>query len=161
MVSEGMGYSLRRALSTAVPVLWRSTLSVRGAKLRTSSREDLSPPDLGGSGRDHRKQRGTLEHDGADRDAAVEGETIEIAVVREADDVRRNASQHDPRGHSRYDSLLHGSLLPTGYALDPSDPDVLLLLRPDGTTAAVFSSRGVTAQGVLEAAGNDRGRRTA
>jgi CheY-like chemotaxis protein len=52
------------------------------------------------------------------------------------------------------------SLLPSGYALDPSDPDVLLLPRPDGTTAAVFSSRGVTAEGVLEAAGKGRGRRT-
>ena len=64
------------------------------------------------------------------------------------------------RGRSRYDSFLHGLLLPIGYALDPSDSDVLLLLRPDGTTAAVFSARGVTAKGVLEAAGNDRGLRT-
>ncbi|HEX5848483.1 MAG TPA: hypothetical protein VFY59_04745 [Rubrobacter sp.] len=57
----------------------------------------------------------------------------------------------------RHGGLLDTSLLPPGYDLDPSDPDVLLLLRPDGTTAAVFSSRGVTAEGVLEAAGKDRG----
>lgn len=160
MVSEGMGYLLRRALSAVVPVLWPSALSVRGAILRTSSRKDPSLPGPGESGRDRRTQWVTLEHAGSDRDAAAEGKTSEIAVVGETDDVRRHAFRHDPRGRSRRGSLLHGSLLPTGYALDPSDPDVLLLLRPDGTTAAVFSSRGVTAEGLLEAAGTDRGLRT-
>jgi len=45
--------------------------------------------------------------------------------------------------------------LPPGYALDASDPDVLILVRPDGTTAAAFSVWGVTAEGILEAAGQD------
>jgi hypothetical protein len=45
--------------------------------------------------------------------------------------------------------------LPPGYALDASDPEVLLLLRPDGARAAAFSARGVTAEGILEAAGQD------
>ena len=57
-------------------------------------------------------------------------------------------------------AYLLGSSLPTGYAPDPSDPEVLLLVRPDGTTVALFSARGVTAEGVLEAAGPDRGLRT-
>jgi hypothetical protein len=104
--------------------------------------------------------RSALSARGSDLDAAAEGKTTEFAVAGETDDVRRNAFRHDARGRSRYNSFLHGSLLPIGYALDPSDPDVLMLLRPDGTTAAVFSARGVTAKGVLEAAGNDRGLRT-
>jgi hypothetical protein len=45
--------------------------------------------------------------------------------------------------------------LPHGYVLDASDPDVVLLLRADGTTAAVFSARGVTDHGTLQAAGQD------
>jgi hypothetical protein len=45
--------------------------------------------------------------------------------------------------------------LPPGYALDASDPEVLLLLRPDGARAAAFSARGVTAEGILEAARQD------
>jgi hypothetical protein len=45
--------------------------------------------------------------------------------------------------------------LPPDYALNASDPDVLLLLRADGTTAAAFSARGATARGILEAAERD------
>ncbi|MBA2713320.1 MAG: hypothetical protein H0U55_07180 [Rubrobacteraceae bacterium] len=45
--------------------------------------------------------------------------------------------------------------LPPDYALNASDPDVLLLLRADGTTAAAFSARGATARGILEAAEHD------
>lgn len=50
-----------------------------------------------------------------------------------------------PSEPPRYGCLLYASLLPPGYALDTSDPDVLLLLRPEGTIAAMFSARGVTA----------------
>ncbi len=45
--------------------------------------------------------------------------------------------------------------LPPGYALDASDPDVLLLLRADGTTAAAFSARGASTRGIMEAAEQD------
>ena len=166
-----------RALLAVAPVLRRrfrqrhqkcesqstGASSVRGARSRTSSRECPLPPDLGGSGRDHRMQGATLEYDGADRGAAAEGKTTEIAVVRETDDVTREASRRGPlllHGRFRHDGLLRGSLLPPGYALDPSDPDTLRLLRADGTIAAIFSARGVTAEGILEAARQDSGRRT-
>jgi hypothetical protein len=45
--------------------------------------------------------------------------------------------------------------LPSGYALDASDPELLLLLRPDGARAAAFSARGATVEGILEAVGQD------
>ncbi len=45
--------------------------------------------------------------------------------------------------------------LPRGYALDASDPDLLFLVRADGTKAAAFSATGATAEGVLEAAEED------
>lgn len=45
--------------------------------------------------------------------------------------------------------------LPPGYAVDASDPDLLLLLRPDGTMAAAFSATGATTDGILEAAEQD------
>ena len=48
-----------------------------------------------------------------------------------------------------------GPPLPPGYALDISDPDVLLLLRADGTTAAAFSALGATARGITDAAEQD------
>jgi hypothetical protein len=55
----------------------------------------------------------------------------------------------------RHGCLLRAPDLSPGYALDVSDPDVLLLICPDGTTAAAFSVRGVTEEGILEAAGQD------
>jgi len=42
-------------------------------------------------------------------------------------------------------------LLPV-YSLDESDPDVLALRRPDGTTAAVFSALGATPESIQQAA---------
>lgn len=42
-----------------------------------------------------------------------------------------------------------------GYYLDESDPDVVLLRREDGTFVAAFSSRGVTREGIMEAAEED------
>lgn len=46
-----------------------------------------------------------------------------------------------------------GDYLPEGYALDRSDPDVLVLKRDDeeGTFVAAFSASGVTFQGILDA----------
>ncbi len=46
-----------------------------------------------------------------------------------------------------------GDYLPEGYALDRSDPDVLVLKRDDekGTFVAAFSASGVSFQGILDA----------
>ena len=41
------------------------------------------------------------------------------------------------------------------YYLDESDPDVVVLRRQDGTPVAVFSARGVTREGIVEAAEED------
>jgi hypothetical protein len=41
------------------------------------------------------------------------------------------------------------------YYLDESDPDVVVLRRQDGTFVAAFSARGVTREGILEAAKED------
>ena len=46
--------------------------------------------------------------------------------------------------------------LPLGYRLW-RDPDLLLLLRPDGSVAAAFSARGANQEDVELAAWEDRG----
>ena len=46
--------------------------------------------------------------------------------------------------------------LPLGYRLR-RDPDLLLLLRPDGSVAATFSVRGANEEAVELAAWEDRG----
>jgi hypothetical protein len=38
--------------------------------------------------------------------------------------------------------------LPPGYSLDRSDPDVLVLLCPQGTAVARFSAQGATAEAI-------------
>ena len=43
-------------------------------------------------------------------------------------------------------------LLPPGYTLDLSDPDVLVLLCPQGTAVARFSARGATAEAIEQEA---------
>ena len=49
--------------------------------------------------------------------------------------------------------------LPPGYVLDHSDPDVLVLLCPQGTVVARFSTRGATAETIeQEARMHDRER---
>ena len=45
--------------------------------------------------------------------------------------------------------------LPTGYTLDESCPEILVLRRPDGTTAAVFSAFGATPESIQRAAWED------
>jgi hypothetical protein len=42
--------------------------------------------------------------------------------------------------------------LPSGYALDHSDPDVLVLLCPHGTAVARFSAQGATAEAIEQEA---------
>jgi len=46
---------------------------------------------------------------------------------------------------------------PSGYRLNTCDPEVLLLLRADGTRVAAFSARGATATSIRNAAEDDRG----
>jgi hypothetical protein len=41
------------------------------------------------------------------------------------------------------------------YYLDQSDPDIVALRRQDGAFAAAFSARGVTREGIAEAAKED------
>jgi hypothetical protein len=48
-----------------------------------------------------------------------------------------------------------GELPKFDYYLDESDPDVLVLRRQDGTFVAAFSARGVTREGIVEAAKED------
>jgi hypothetical protein len=61
-----------------------------------------------------------------------------------------------PQGSLRNGILLDiPSLLPPGYTLATADADVLTLRRPVGTTVAMFSARGVSAEGILEAARED------
>jgi hypothetical protein len=45
--------------------------------------------------------------------------------------------------------------LAPSYFLDESDPDILILRRSDGSFVAAFSARGVTREGILEAAQED------
>ena len=47
--------------------------------------------------------------------------------------------------------------LPSGYRLDRSDPDVLVLRRPAGWVVARFSARGATREAIEEAAWEDQG----
>ncbi len=44
------------------------------------------------------------------------------------------------------------------YHLDESDPDIVILRRLDGAFVAAFSARGVTREGIVEAAKEDCGR---
>ena len=41
------------------------------------------------------------------------------------------------------------------YYLDQPDPDILVLSRQDGAFVAAFSARGVTREGIVEAAKED------
>jgi hypothetical protein len=47
------------------------------------------------------------------------------------------------------------SALPPSYYLDESDPDILILRRPDDTFVAAFSAQGATREGIVEAAKED------
>lgn len=45
-----------------------------------------------------------------------------------------------------------GPYLPPDYRLDESDPDVVVLLRPEGTVVAHFSAQGATKEAIEAAA---------
>ena len=47
------------------------------------------------------------------------------------------------------------------YYLDKSDPDIVILRRSDDSFVAAFSTRGVTREGIIEAAKEDGGQRCA
>jgi hypothetical protein len=51
---------------------------------------------------------------------------------------------------------MEGAMLPPGYYLDESDPDIITLRRKkDGTFVAAFSAQGATRDGIIEAAMED------
>jgi len=131
---------------------------VRGTKSRALSGDDTPPPALGGLCGELRTEGTAPEQHGADRDAGAKVEATENAAVQKTGDVRSKASLcaslplHDRFGPS---GLPRASSLPHGYVLDASDPDVVLLLRADGMSAAMFSARGVSAEGIMKAAWQD------
>jgi hypothetical protein len=47
------------------------------------------------------------------------------------------------------------AVLPPGYRLDSSDPDVWVLRRPEGRVVAHFSARGATKEGIEQTARED------
>ncbi len=49
--------------------------------------------------------------------------------------------------------------LPPGYSLDRTDPDVLILRCPHGTTVARFSARGATSEAIEREARTHHGER--
>jgi hypothetical protein len=50
---------------------------------------------------------------------------------------------------------MEDAMLPPGYYLDESDPDIITLRREDGTFVAAFSAQGATRDGIIEAAMED------
>ena len=50
---------------------------------------------------------------------------------------------------------MEDAMLPPGYYLDESDPDIITLRREDGTFVAAFSAQGATREGIIEAAMHD------
>ena len=50
---------------------------------------------------------------------------------------------------------MEDAMLPPGYYLDESDPDIITLRRKDDTFVAAFSAQGATREGIIEAAMQD------
>ena len=50
---------------------------------------------------------------------------------------------------------MDDAMLPPGYFLDESDPDIITLRRKDGAFVAAFSAQGATMEGINEAALQD------
>jgi hypothetical protein len=57
------------------------------------------------------------------------------------------------------EDVVHGLYLPPGYYLDRSDPEVLVLLSPEGAVVARFSAPSYSAESVEREAWDDHGRR--
>lgn len=71
---------------------------------------------------------------------------------------RRSTTRRVDRERASLASAMRNELLrllPPGYQLDRSDPDILFLRRPDGRSVAAFSVRGATHDGVAETAWED------
>lgn len=69
--------------------------------------------------------------------------------------VRLPALEGSRVGSRNGDGMAQRAELPKQYYLDESDPDVVVLYRKDGTLVAVFSARGATREGLVEAARED------
>jgi hypothetical protein len=50
---------------------------------------------------------------------------------------------------------MEDAMLPPGYYLDESDPDIITLRRDDGTFVTAFSAQGASREGIIEAAMQD------
>jgi hypothetical protein len=50
---------------------------------------------------------------------------------------------------------MDDAMLPPGYFLDESDPDIITLRRKNGAFIAAFSAQGATMEGINEAALQD------
>ncbi len=51
--------------------------------------------------------------------------------------------------------MSEASWLPSGYWLDESDTDFVVLRRPDGSKVATFSAMGATIESIRETAAQD------
>jgi hypothetical protein len=64
-------------------------------------------------------------------------------------------SSSDDRREGPRAGMEQPTLPKLDYHLDKSDPDILLLRRPNGSFVAAFSVRGVTEEGICETAKED------
>jgi hypothetical protein len=60
-----------------------------------------------------------------------------------------------PKVQEKMNPGMEDAMLPPGYFLDESDPDIITLRRNDGTFVAAFSAQGATMEGIIEAAMQD------
>ena len=60
-----------------------------------------------------------------------------------------------PKTQEGMNLSMGDAMLPPGYYLDESDPDIITLRREDGTFVAAFSAQGATREGIIEAAMQD------
>ena len=60
-----------------------------------------------------------------------------------------------PKTQEGMNPSMEDAMLPPGYYLDESDPDIITLRREDGTFVAAFSAQGATREGIIETAMQD------